>query len=183
METCGGGDLALFDLEELLPVFDGLAVIDEELDDGAFHLGLDLVHDFHGLDDADHAGLGDLGADLGEGLGFRGGGLVEGADHGALHVDDAGLVGGGGGGSGGGGRGSGDRGGSRGGGGSGGGGRVGHHGGGGGVGSAGDLDFEAFFLDREFGQVGALHQIDELFDLFEVQGRAWVVVWMNADGV
>jgi hypothetical protein len=35
-----------------------------------------------------------------------------------------------------------------------------------GAGGAADPDLEIFFLDRKFGEIGAFHQINELFDLF-----------------
>jgi hypothetical protein len=45
----------LFHLEKALAVFDRLAVLHQHLDDGdPLNLGLDLVHDLHGLDNADH---------------------------------------------------------------------------------------------------------------------------------
>src|SRR5678809_514802 len=43
--------------EEVLPVFDVLAVLNEDLFDLAFELGLDLVHQLHRLDDADDLAL------------------------------------------------------------------------------------------------------------------------------
>src|SRR6218665_1660913 len=45
--------IRLFDDEQRLPVFDGLAVFAENAGDRARLVGLDLVEDFHGLDDAD----------------------------------------------------------------------------------------------------------------------------------
>src|SRR5688572_1337373 len=41
----------LLDLEELLPELDALAVVDQDLEDRAGEVGLDLVHELHGLDD------------------------------------------------------------------------------------------------------------------------------------
>ena len=41
------------EFEEWLAVLDGLAIFDKDAGDGAAHLGLDLVHDLHGFDDAD----------------------------------------------------------------------------------------------------------------------------------
>jgi hypothetical protein len=50
-----GGVRSMLGLEfkEGLAVLDGLAIFDKDAGDGAAHLGLDLVHDLHGLDDAD----------------------------------------------------------------------------------------------------------------------------------
>src|SRR5260370_8096463 len=52
------------DSEEDLSEFHGLSVLREDLPDHALHLGLDFVHDFHRLDDADHLAHGDPGADF-----------------------------------------------------------------------------------------------------------------------
>src|SRR5262245_27840951 len=43
--------------EEVLTVFDVLAVLHQDLFDLSFELGLDLVHQLHRLDDADHLAL------------------------------------------------------------------------------------------------------------------------------
>src|SRR4051812_35081798 len=56
-----------FDDEERLPELDRLAVLAEDLLHRAGLVGLDLVHDLHGLDDADRVALLDHGADLREG--------------------------------------------------------------------------------------------------------------------
>ena len=37
-----------------------------------------------------------------------------------------------------------------------------------------DLKLKALFLDRELGQLGALHEFDDLLDLFEVQKVPWL---------
>ena len=62
---------ALLNLEETLPVFDRLTVLDEDLKDRAFNLRLNLVHDLHGFDDADDGILGDFGVYLNIGRTFR----------------------------------------------------------------------------------------------------------------
>src|SRR6478735_8900932 len=63
-----------FDLEQRLAVLDRLSVLDEDLHDRAFDLRLDLVHQLHGLDDAEHLALLDARADVDEGrrVGGRG---------------------------------------------------------------------------------------------------------------
>src|SRR5882724_7644660 len=70
----------LGEADQLLAVLDVLAVLNEDLDDLAVGLGLDLVHELHGLDDADDLPLANAGAHLGEGgrVGRRR--AVEGAD-------------------------------------------------------------------------------------------------------
>ena len=73
---------SLFNAEEHVAVLDGGAVFGDEGADGAGFFGFDLVHDFHGLDDAERLADGDGGADFDEIRGVRGGLHVEGADHG-----------------------------------------------------------------------------------------------------
>jgi hypothetical protein len=41
-------------------------------------------------------------------------------------------------------------------------------------GPAADFEFKALVLDREFGEFGTLHQVDDLFDLFEIQNGPWL---------
>src|SRR5262245_44475658 len=48
---------ARIDEEQGLPVLDGLTVLDEDLLDAACHLRVDLVHELHGLDDANDLAL------------------------------------------------------------------------------------------------------------------------------
>ena len=60
-------------LEERLPEFDGLGVVDQDLGDDTAGLRLDLVHHLHGLDNADDRVGTDLGAHLDVRGGFRGG--------------------------------------------------------------------------------------------------------------
>ena len=55
------------DGEQLLAVFDGLAVVDQDLDDLAGDIGFDLVHQLHRFDDAEHLADFDLVAGLDEG--------------------------------------------------------------------------------------------------------------------
>src|SRR4051812_25632603 len=51
---------ALRDLEQRLTVLHGRAVLDEDRGDRAGDIGLDLVHQLHRLDDAEHGALVDL---------------------------------------------------------------------------------------------------------------------------
>src|SRR3954471_22045563 len=46
--------LRLFDAEQWLAVLDVLAVLDQDVEQLAVDVRLDLVHQLHGLDDADH---------------------------------------------------------------------------------------------------------------------------------
>lgn len=162
-------------LEKLLAVFDGLAIFDEDLDDDALHLGLDFVHDLHRLDDAHHRVLNDLGAVFRIGLTLWRAGTVKGTHHWGLNINDACIVG------------SGHR---------GGGGSRSRSGGGcrssvrhfgdrraettaaanhwKAISTPADLQLKALFLDREFGQFGARHEVNDLFDLFKVQGVLWL---------
>src|SRR4030095_9655525 len=59
------------DGEELLAVLDRLAVAGIDGDDLALDVGLDLVHQLHGFDDAEDLALRDARADLREGIGLR----------------------------------------------------------------------------------------------------------------
>src|SRR6476620_5754821 len=59
------------DDEQGLAVLDRLAVLDQDLGDRAGHVGLDLVHDLHGLDDADRVAFLDGAADVDERLRAR----------------------------------------------------------------------------------------------------------------
>lgn len=52
--------------EQYLAELDGLAVVNANLDDFRINLGLDFVHDLHGLDDAEDGLLVELIADLDE---------------------------------------------------------------------------------------------------------------------
>src|SRR5712692_1919829 len=65
------------DGEELLPVLDGLTVTREDLHDLPVHIGLDLVHQFHRLDDAKDLAPRDLLPNVGEGIRLRRRGSVE----------------------------------------------------------------------------------------------------------
>src|ERR1700730_117538 len=76
--------------EQRLPELDRLAVLHHHLDDASSDLGLDLVHQLHRLDDAEHLPLLDhvaLGDERGR-VGLRR--AVEGADHRGLHRDEVG---------------------------------------------------------------------------------------------
>jgi hypothetical protein len=71
-----------FDAEEGVAILHGSAIFRDDATDGSGALGLDFVHDFHCLDDAEGLADGNGAADFhevrGVGCGFR----VEGADHG-----------------------------------------------------------------------------------------------------
>src|SRR5713101_5804804 len=76
--------------EQRLSELDRLAVLHHHLDDASRDLGLDLVHQLHRLDDAEHLPLLDhvpLGDERGS-VGLRR--AVEGADHRSLHRDEVG---------------------------------------------------------------------------------------------
>src|SRR6266850_1752668 len=73
------------DLEQRLPVFHRLPVRHERLEDLAVAVRLDLVHQFHRLDDAQDLSLLDLVADLHERARPGRAGAVEGADDRRLH--------------------------------------------------------------------------------------------------
>ena len=68
------------DREQPFAVLDGLAVLHVDLDDLAVALGVDLVHELHRLDDAEHLPLLHRLPDLDERLGTRLRRAVEGAD-------------------------------------------------------------------------------------------------------
>src|SRR3972149_3675956 len=76
--------------EERLAALDGLGVLDEDLQDAARHLGLDLVHELHRLDDAEGLPLLDRVALADEWCRLGARGPVEGADHGRLDRHGAG---------------------------------------------------------------------------------------------
>src|SRR5688500_10870079 len=83
----------LLDLEEPLAVSDGLAVSDQDLEQGAIGFGLDLVHYLHGLDNADDRVLHDLGTRVGKGLTFGRGGPVERSYHWRFDIAHARFIG------------------------------------------------------------------------------------------
>gem|GEM_PF-5590123 len=66
--------------EQYLVVLDRLAVFDEDVYDGARHFGFDLVHEFHGLDDAQDVTALDLVATVDESRRIGRRCTVEGAD-------------------------------------------------------------------------------------------------------
>src|SRR3954471_3231231 len=76
----------LFDGEERLPVFNGLAVLHQDRLHGPGGVRLDLVQQLHRLDDAQRLALGDLLADLDEGRRSRRRGAVERPHHGGLEL-------------------------------------------------------------------------------------------------
>src|SRR5512139_351279 len=73
LRNMGSAPSGRVDLEEGLPELDGLAVLGEDRPDRAALLGLDLVHQLHRLDDAEHLSLAHPVADLdvGAGIGRR----------------------------------------------------------------------------------------------------------------
>src|SRR5690349_5774452 len=77
-----GTELSGFDDEQRLSVFDRLGVFHHHLGDPARHFGLDLVHQFHGFDDAHGLAYFHSVTFLDEGLRVRGGGRVKSPHHG-----------------------------------------------------------------------------------------------------
>src|ERR671916_1614497 len=75
------------DPEEDLAVLHGLRVLNPDLPDDARELGLDLVHDLHRLDDAEHLPLRDARAHRNVRFRARLGRRVEGADHRRLDLE------------------------------------------------------------------------------------------------
>src|SRR5205823_11139787 len=73
--------------EELLSVLDRAAVLDEHLGEAAGLLRLDLVHQLHRFDDAEHLALLHHLAHVHEGRVVRRGGAVEGAHEGRVHCE------------------------------------------------------------------------------------------------
>src|SRR5690348_2599116 len=71
--------------EELLPVFDRLAILHEALDDLAGAVALDLVHELHGFDDTEHLSCLDVVADFDKGRRPRRRRFIECADDRRLH--------------------------------------------------------------------------------------------------
>ena len=78
------------DREEPLAVLHGLAILDVALDDLAFVLGGDLVHQLHRLDDAEHLVFADRVTDFDEGgsIGVR---LARDGAHVGISVEDTGA--------------------------------------------------------------------------------------------
>src|SRR6266581_3522115 len=81
---------ALPDFEQRLPVLHRLAVQNQRLEDFAVAVRLDLVHQLHRLDDAQHLALFHPISDLDEGAGAGFAGAVKGAHDRRLHQVDAG---------------------------------------------------------------------------------------------
>jgi hypothetical protein len=71
--------------EQPFAVLHGLAVLHVDLDDFPITLGVDLVHELHRLDDAEHLPFAHLLAHVGKRLGAGLGRAVEGADDRGLH--------------------------------------------------------------------------------------------------
>src|SRR5580658_3357602 len=70
------------DAEKGLAKFDWFGVFDEDMGHDAFNLGLDLVHHFHGFDQADDRFGSHFGPDFHVISRIRGRGAVKSADHG-----------------------------------------------------------------------------------------------------
>ena len=70
-----------FEFKQRLAVLNRLAILGQDAGDGATGFGFDLVHDFHGLNDAHSGVFIDLVAHVHEGFFTRGGGAIESADH------------------------------------------------------------------------------------------------------
>src|SRR4051794_15188936 len=77
------------ELEEHLPEFDRLRVVDMDLPHHRLEVGLHLVHQLHGLEDAERLPRTDDVALLDERRRSRLGGPVERPDHRGLDTDDA----------------------------------------------------------------------------------------------
>src|SRR5215510_9450125 len=69
------------DSEERLPIFNRLAVLNVNLDDFTFHLRLNLIHQFHCLDDADDGFRFDLAPNFYKRLSSRRRGTIKGSDN------------------------------------------------------------------------------------------------------
>src|SRR5213592_4825548 len=112
--VCGASGMRIHPKERLSEL-DGLGVLHQDLADQPRDLGLDLVHDLHGFDDAHHLPRGDAAPHLRVGLRPRLGSGVERPHHGRLDLHqvarerrgNGGAEGAGGGGAGGGGGGGG----------------------------------------------------------------------------
>src|SRR5206468_10246832 len=76
--VCGVSGSA--DYEQRLTELDGLAVLHQDLGDGAGHVGIDFVEELHRFDDAQGIAFLHGRTDVDEGRGARGRGAVEGAD-------------------------------------------------------------------------------------------------------
>src|SRR4030095_9699201 len=70
----------LFDSEQRLPIFNRLSVFNINLRHFAAGLSLNLIHQLHGLDDADHRIRVDAAADLHKRFGVRRRGAIKSAD-------------------------------------------------------------------------------------------------------
>src|SRR5207249_9683592 len=84
-------------VEQGLAVLNGLPALVVDLDDLPRRLRLDLVHELHGFDDAEHLAHPHAVAHVDEGRRAGIGRTIEGAHDRALHRDEAELLGGGGG--------------------------------------------------------------------------------------
>jgi hypothetical protein len=82
-------NISLTDEEQRLSVLDRLAALDQDLEDLADRLGLDLVHHLHRLDDADGRLETESRSHRDERLGLGRGSPVERPDHRTLELDRA----------------------------------------------------------------------------------------------
>src|ERR1019366_1368666 len=79
------------DAKESFSVFDRLAVLNELGFDDAWDVGLNLIHELHGFDDAEDFARDDVFADGDEGRSIGGGRFVKSTDDGGFDVEEGGL--------------------------------------------------------------------------------------------
>ena len=89
MKMLGLGGL---DLEQALSVFDWLTVLNQGFDYRPLGFSLDLVHDFHGLDDTGDGLFLDLGIHIGKRRAVGRCATIKSADHRGLDIREAGII-------------------------------------------------------------------------------------------